>query len=196
MNWVAHFVLSEQNENLIVGNWLGDVVKGKDYENYAPEIKKGILLHRTIDSYTDEHPFVKEATQIFRPTQSKYAPIVVDLLGDYFLIQNWDQFYPDSYETFSYEIYRILKNHIDLYPNDLQERTKALVRYNWFQKYKTLDGIQQVLTEMSQRTQYPNQMDTAVKEVYTHEKLLNEIFLDFFPKLIKHSHQFIHYYDL
>lgn len=66
MNLVAHQYLSFNNPSLQLGNLLGEVVKGNKYNDYPNDIKKGILLHREIDSFTDSHEIVKKSTEIGR----------------------------------------------------------------------------------------------------------------------------------
>ena len=55
MNFLAHSYLSGSDQKILVGNFIGDFVKGKQYENYDDSIQKGIILHREIDYYTDKH---------------------------------------------------------------------------------------------------------------------------------------------
>ena len=55
MNYLAHAFLSLNDDEIQLGNLIGDFVKGNKYERYPPKIKKGILLHRHIDSFTDHH---------------------------------------------------------------------------------------------------------------------------------------------
>lgn len=45
MNFLAHFFLSNKIENIVIGNFLGDFVRGNKYKDYPEEIAKGILLH-------------------------------------------------------------------------------------------------------------------------------------------------------
>ena len=49
MNVLAHIYLSGDSDKIIIGNYIGDYVKGKDYLNYPDPIRKGIILHRHID---------------------------------------------------------------------------------------------------------------------------------------------------
>ena len=59
MNFLAHVYLSGSNIPLAVGNLIADRVKGKNIELLAHEIQEGVLLHRAIDTYTDQHPLVR-----------------------------------------------------------------------------------------------------------------------------------------
>lgn len=49
MNVLAHIYLSGDSEKIIIGNYIGDYVKGRDYLKYPEAIRKGIILHRHID---------------------------------------------------------------------------------------------------------------------------------------------------
>ncbi len=50
MNFLAHLYLSGNNEEVIIGNFIADAVKGKAVEDYSHGIRKGIWLHRDIDN--------------------------------------------------------------------------------------------------------------------------------------------------
>ena len=73
MNYLAHIYLSGKNRQIQIGNFVGDAVKGKAYNSYPDFFRKGILLHRLIDSFADTHPAVKEAavsyTHLTLPTK-------------------------------------------------------------------------------------------------------------------------------
>ena len=56
MNYLAHIFLSGDNRKIQIGNFVGDAVKGHAYNKFSPDFRKGILLHRAIDDYTDHHP--------------------------------------------------------------------------------------------------------------------------------------------
>ena len=61
MNVLAHIYLSGDSDKIIIGNYIGDYVKGRDYLNYPDLVRKGIILHRHIDGFTDSHPLFTEA---------------------------------------------------------------------------------------------------------------------------------------
>ena len=60
MNFLAHIYLSGDNDLITIGNFMADGIKGKRYLKFPPDIQKGIILHRAIDTFTDAHPIVKK----------------------------------------------------------------------------------------------------------------------------------------
>ena len=50
MNFLAHIYLSGEDEGITIGNFIADGIKGKKYKKFPPQIQKGILLHREIDT--------------------------------------------------------------------------------------------------------------------------------------------------
>ena len=61
MNFLAHIYLSGTDEELTLGNFFADSLKGKSYLKYPLGIQRGVVLHRAIDFYTDTHPTVRKS---------------------------------------------------------------------------------------------------------------------------------------
>ena len=80
MNYLAHIYLSGESDEIIVGNFIGDFVKGNKYQKYPEKVAFGIQMHRSIDMFTDQHPDVREFVNILKPGYGRYAGIVADVL--------------------------------------------------------------------------------------------------------------------
>lgn len=193
MNYLAHQFLSFHQPALQLGNLYGEIVRGKDFENFPEEIKKGILLHRRIDTFTDAHPVVKKSSKKFHEKYGKYAPIIIDVTYDYFLIQNWTKYSSEEFEEFVEDCYNLFRYHFPSFPSNLQYIIEHLLKYDWFHNYQTLEGIQQTLNGISQRSKFSNQIGQAVNEIEMHSEELNEEFNLFFPELIEHCQEFIEF---
>lgn len=192
MNLVAHQLLSFNRPKWQVGNHLGDMVKGNKYQTYEPEIQQGILLHRFIDSFTDEHELVKKSSSRLHQNYGKYSPIIVDIFYDFLLIKHWDTFSETDFETFRKNCYRVLEAHKHLYDHKLGILTEAMIMYDWFMEYSTYEGIEKTLKALSQRTKFENNMYEAVKDLYMDEAAFEEDFLAFFPQLEEKCRAFVH----
>ena len=75
MNYLAHIFLSGDDRRVQIGNFVGDAVKGRAYENYPLGFREGILLYREIDDYTDHHPVVREVVDMLRGGFGRYSGV-------------------------------------------------------------------------------------------------------------------------
>ena len=79
MNLLAHIYLSVNNPCVIIGNFMGDSIKGRQYKAFDKNIQKGILLHRQIDTSTNAHPNLKSSTKRLHSNYRHYSGIIVDI---------------------------------------------------------------------------------------------------------------------
>lgn len=191
MNYVAHQVLSFSRPAIQLGNLLGEVVKGRKYEHYPSEVQQGILLHRFIDTFTDSHPLVHQSTKLLHHQQGKYAPIVVDVLFDYFLIKHWDKFVNEEFSLFKNNCYTLFQANTVLYPTRLNEILHYMLKYDWFLTYSTLEGVSKTLKNISKRTRFENQLSHTEEIIQQNLENLEENFLLFYPELEKNCHEFL-----
>ncbi|MDO9260577.1 MAG: ACP phosphodiesterase, partial [Flavobacteriaceae bacterium] len=109
MNFLAHLYLSGNNPNLIVGNFMADAIKGNAYLQFDDEIQQGIILHRAIDTFTDQHPIVKQSKRRLNVRYNHFNGIIIDIFYDHFLAKNWSQFSQIPLELYCSEVYKILQ---------------------------------------------------------------------------------------
>lgn len=185
MNFLAHFQLSNNLSDLIIGNFIADHVKGKAYLNFEPGIQQGILLHRQIDDFTDKHAIVEESKALIRKHQGKWAGVVIDIFYDHFLAKNWKQFENDHLPDYANHIYNLLENHLNKLPLKSQLTLYYMKKQDWLSRYAHTGGIERSLKGMSNRTSYDSNMHNAVEILNEHYKELEEHFLAYYPHLIR-----------
>lgn len=149
LNYLAHIYFSGKNRQVAVGNFIGDFVKGRKYEEYPSGIKKGILLHRNIDHFTDTHPVFMETVNLLRPVFGRYSGIMADMYYDYLLASDFELYgNGQSLSNFSLNFYISAL----LYYRWLPKRVKGFIFHfistNRLKKYGTYDGLQQSLEIM------------------------------------------------
>ena len=196
MNFLAHIYLSGTNPKTMVGNFIGDFVKGRNVlEQFEPDIARGIELHRAIDEYTDHHPVVQNSKIRLRPKYRHYAAVIVDVFYDHFLSRFWNNYHTEPLEKFSASVYAILEENWRVLPADVKNMLPYMTKHNWLLNYGTFDGIGKALTGMSRRTRHDSKMDESIIDLQENYDEFKSEFELFFPDLKKHSEQFLADYD-
>lgn len=186
MNYLAHIFLSGIEEEIMIGNFIGDYVKGSNYNKYPDLIKKGILLHRRIDSFTDKHKIVRQSKSYFLKPYQKYSGIIIDILYDHFLANNWEVFSSQPLDDFKKDIFNCLKKNYSVLPERVQFMVPSFIKNDWIGVYKSTDGIITVLKRMSMRTTLPDHSELAREILRKYYVQLESEFLTFFPEIIKY----------
>ena len=183
MNYLAHAYLSFGQEEILVGNFIADFVKGKVMLDYPQSIRNGILLHREIDRFTDSHPLVRAGQSYLRPKFGHYSTVITDIFFDYFLGKNWGKFSDQSLENFIEETFQILERHSEQFPERFSKMFYWMRKDNWLLHYATLEGIQKSLTGLSNRTSFDSKMELAHLTLIERESEFELIFFAFFKDL-------------
>jgi len=84
MNFLAHLYLSKDNQNIMIGNFIADAIRGNKFKHFPAEIQKGIILHRHIDTFTDQHPIVRISKRRLHERYGHYDGVIIDLFYDHF----------------------------------------------------------------------------------------------------------------
>jgi acyl carrier protein phosphodiesterase len=192
MNFLAHIFLSGEKPKIMVGNFIGDFVKGRNVAaRFEYEIAKGIELHRLIDEFTDSHKIVSLSKDRLRPKYRHYAPVIVDVFYDHFLARNWNNYHPTPLPDYAARSYGILNEHYELLPEKVQQMLPYIEKGNWLVNYSRVEGIQRALTGMSRRTRFDSKMDESVNDLLQHYDDFKKEFELFFPDLQAHSQTFL-----
>ncbi len=187
MNYLAHLYLSFGEEEIMVGNFIADAIKGRQIEKYTGDILKGIRLHRQIDSYTDSHPMVAQSKARIRSQYRKYSGVVVDMYYDHFLAANWASYSDVSLQQFTKSAYRTLFKYYLKMPAKMKRILPAMAIGNWLASYADVDNIGLALRGMSTRTRFDSGIEHGKTELLLHYPELKKDFESFFPELIRYS---------
>jgi acyl carrier protein phosphodiesterase len=185
MNFLAHLLLSCEEEELMIGNFLGDFTKNKDLPTFSPAIQRGVRLHRIIDTYTDNHPIVRQGTHRLHQRHGKYAGVVIDVLYDYILANNWSDYGPGSLEEFAKSTYDTLERHLDKMPVRLHSIVPRMIADNWLVRYGAKDGIAYTFSRIQKRVSKPEYLENILISLEENEDQLTSEFALFFPDIFK-----------
>ncbi len=177
----------------MIGNFIADSVKGSAFKNYPLGIAKGIILHRAIDFYSDNHPVFLKSVERLRPNYRKYAGVIVDIFYDHFLAKNWKEYSEKPLEQYSGEVHSLMLKNILLFPAKSIMFLRYAMRTNRLVSYGTLDGIGEVLYGMSRRTTFKSNMELAIKDLKEHYPLFEKEFEEFFENAKKYVTEWLQF---
>ena len=194
MNFLAHAYLSGEDQKILVGNFIGDFIKGRQALNQLDaEIVRGVELHRAIDEYTDNHAVVHESKDRLRPKYRHYAGVIVDVFYDHFLAARWREFHPRPLEEFAANTYTTVERFSDILPVKFMHMFPYMRSGNWLVNYGKISGVHRALSGMASRSPYESQMEHAAKDLEIHYDEFNEEFGRFFPRLKDFCDEWVRY---
>jgi acyl carrier protein phosphodiesterase len=186
MNFLAHIYLSGDNDLLKIGNFMADSIRGHSYDVYPEEIQKGILLHRSIDSFTDMNPIYRQSKHRLHEKYGHYSGVIMDIFYDHFLAKNWSTYSDEKLEDYADDFYHLLKDNYEI----LTEKVKNMIPYmfarNWLVSYASIDGLQMIMFHMDHRTKNRVNMHESIVELKQYHTEFEQEFTQFFEELRQH----------
>ena len=184
MNFLAHAYLSGDDKKILVGNFIGDFIKGRQaLRQFDAEIVRGVELHRAIDAFTDNHPVVQESKDRLRPAYRHYAGVIVDVFYDHFLALHWKKFHHQSLADFTADTYRTIDSFSGLLPVTFLRMFRYMTSGNWLVGYAEIHGVHRALSGMASRSPYESRMERAAADLEKYHEEFNTEFQRFFPQL-------------
>ena len=193
MNFLAHMFLSFNDQDLLVGQFIADEVKGSRFDAISQGWIKGILLHRHIDDYTDHHPVNTALRAQLRPYLGLLSPVAIDVWYDHMLAREWARYHPMPLEDFVQQSLTILDGMSNDLPEKSAHRLKLMIEHNWLMQYATVHGIHTTFLMMSRRFPFASNLSKAPDIWPLMQKNIEESFFAFIPDLISAAEKKIAY---
>lgn len=188
MNYLAHMYLAGDSGELVVGNMLGDFVKGRIGDEFPPGVAEGIRTHRKIDAFTDSHERVISSKRLVSRERRKFSGIIVDLAFDHVLALNWGDYSELPLGDFIQRTYGLLAANAGLMPPRPREVLRFMIEEDWLGSYRELEGIGRALDRIAVRIERKfgrgSGLAGAAEEVARNYGALEENFRAFFPELV------------
>lgn len=109
---------------------------------------------------------------------------------DYFLAKNWSNYSDIPLEEYAEQFYTILRKHQALLPEKILSFMPIMFRENWLVKYKSIEGLHYILTQMDRRTKGISKMGNSTEELLLHYHEIEHDFVKFFEELQTHVAEF------
>ncbi len=181
LNFLAHAYLSFNNPEILVGNMMSDFVKGNKKLDYPIAVQNGITLHRLIDEFTDNHQATKNAKQIFKQELGLYAGAFVDIVYDYFLANDNNEFSNEAtLQRFAINTYKELDEYENIFPEKFLRAFASMKQHNWLLHYRSDYGIERSFAGLTHRAKYINKQHKAFGVFIENKTSLQACYNDFF----------------
>ncbi len=195
MNFLAHVALSGERQDVLMGNYVGDFIKGQltplRTESWSADFLLGVKLHRYIDHFTDTNPGVLRAKRFLAKKHPKVAGVALDIYFDYFLANHFSEFYEADLTQFINQSYAVVTQNKDLIPAAMRPMAEAMIRHDWLLHYKEIPGIKRSFDGLSRRFNFMTAIQGAEIELQRNEPVYEAAFLEFYPKLKSACENFI-----
>ncbi len=189
MNFLAHIYLSFEDDEITIGNFIADSIRGNKFKHLPERVQKGIKLHRYIDSFTDAHPTVRKSTKRLHKNYSHYSGIIVDIFYDHYLAKNWKSYSDIPLDVFVDNFYDLLEDNYEILPVGVHRMMPYMIADNWILNYAKMEGIGKVLNGMNRRTKNKSKMNFAILDLEEHYDKFENEFTSFFEELTNYSKQ-------
>ncbi len=189
MNFLAHIYLSFEDDEITIGNFIADSIRGNKYDHLPERVQKGIALHREIDTFTDAHPTVRKSTKRLHKNYGHYSGVIVDIFYDHFLAKNWKDYSDTPLAIFVENFYDLLEDNYHILPIGVKRMMPYMIADNWILNYSKMKGIGRVLYGVNRRTKNRSKMNFAIMDLEEHYEEFEKEFTSFFEELTVFSKQ-------
>ena len=185
MNFLAHIYLSGNDNEIKIGNFIADDLKGSSYLKYPDKIALGVKIHRAIDGFADSHHLYSIGKPRLKEKYGHYSGIVLDVFFDHFLAVHWEEFSNQNFKAFCRDFYLNLALHSSILTPRYRYMMPFMIIRDWLGSYKEVDKIESVLSRLSKRTSLPAESQFAKKVLIENYEFFQQEFFEFMPEVIK-----------
>jgi acyl carrier protein phosphodiesterase len=193
MNYLAHIHLAHATNTSMVGNFLGDFVKGNNLDSLPTELEQGVRLHRAIDTFTDQHAEVRALKQLFPSSIRRMSGVVIDVYFDHLLCRYWGQYSQAPLVGVLNSFYSTLSStslapHMD--PHGVFENVKrAMVKNQWLHEYSNISAIHRAFNQIEKRLGHRVIFaQESIDFVTDADHQFAKAFEQFYPQLLDYCH--------
>ncbi|HJV64254.1 MAG TPA: ACP phosphodiesterase [Geomonas sp.] len=190
MNYLFHLYLSGNDPDILTGNFMGDFVKGRLGEQWPPQLRRGIELHRAIDSFAHTQPDFNRSRLRIDRSFGLYRGVLVDLFYDHFLASSFSTWSGEELHDYLRRARRMVEDRESLLPQRLRQILPVIFE-EMIPSYLDTEGVGCALGRMSRRIKRSNPLAGGEKELERNYDGLREDFHEFLAAARLFAEEFI-----
>lgn len=190
MNFLFHMLLSGADDQILLGNFMGDFVKGPLAGRFPERIRFGLALHRGIDSFASRDDLFQCSRRRLDPRYGLYRGVLIDLFYDHFLASEWNNWSDEPFERYLARTRSIIEHQRAELPERLQKLVPVIFE-DLLPSYAEVNGIGSALERMSRRVIRRNPLAGGEAELLRHYDSLRADFHGFMPLACRFAADFV-----
>ena len=190
MNFLFHMLLSGTDDQILIGNFMGDFVKGPLADRFPGRIRQGVALHRRIDSFAGRAEPFQRSRRRLDPHYGLYRGVLVDLFYDHFLVTGWNDWSDEPFERYLARTRSVIEGQRAELPERMQPLLPIIFE-ELLPSYGEVSGIGNALERMSRRVTRSNPLAGGEAELVRHYGDLQSDFRGFMPLARRFAEDFI-----
>lgn len=183
-------LLSGDDDQILVGNFMGDFVKGPLADRFPERIKQGLALHRRIDSFASRDDLFQRSRRRLDPDYGLYRGVLVDLFYDHFLVAEWNSWSDEPFGRYLARTRSVVEQQRAVLPEGLQKLVPIIFE-ELLPSYGEVSGIGAALERMSRRVTRENPLAGAERELELNYDGLRTDFREFLPGVRRYVQELI-----
>lgn len=187
MNYLAHARVSIPGDDWVLGSFLGDHLRGSQWQDWPGAVGLGVLLHRRMDSWIERQPEWQALRARFEPPYRRYAGIMLDVSFDHLLARDWPAWGPGRLEDFSAYCFALLAEHGPALPDSLRRFVDYARPGDLLSGYRQPQVVARALTGIGTRLSRANPLHTAWPVLQRQLPAIEQAFDILMPALIAES---------
>ena len=187
MNFLAHALLSPEDDEIRAGNVCADLIKGRIEGIAPPGIVAGVALHRAIDRFADRHHAFRASMAYVAAPRRRYAGVVVDIFFDHCLARTWPRYSAVDFDVFVERVCARIEQQADRIPVRDRERFTRMLEGRWLGVYATRSGLDRVFAGLARRARYGHGLGDAATDLDRHYSAIEASFHELMPALRMHA---------
>lgn len=184
MNYIAHIHLGVHTRTSLLGNFLGDFVKGPNFSWLPLPLQLGVKLHRKVDQYTDAYSEVIDLKRQFPASLRRMSGVVLDIYFDHLLLNHWLCFSEQSSTACLAAFYQELEHTEVFIPGRFDGVRDSLLKHRWLAKYKhpstCLSAFLSIEKRLRDKVVFAEQ---SMLHIERNHYAIEQVFLNFYPQL-------------
>jgi acyl carrier protein phosphodiesterase len=190
MNTLCHLVIGHPDPDVMLGQFLGDFVKGPVSDTpYSQRVRQGIQAHRRIDASGDRHSFTRFAKSTLPERHRRFAGVVLDVYSDHLLLNAWEDLVEAPLQSTLDCFYGCLEELPENAPASASRTAGVMVSYRLLEATGDPRNLSEILRRIGTRLRRPPPFQEVLERFQEQEEGFQKRFSDYFRDMQREAAQ-------